>query len=252
VSRKFSCREPVYPSWQDAVELLPDAGIHGLEANARPLEELESVVTGVRDGGLEVMTLAGGVNLDAEASVDAYVASLDAAGQLGVPILFTSASGSEQDRDYYMGRLREVAEEAAGRDVVIALETHPPFCPNADEMLVTMRAVEHPSLGINLDTANIFYYNEGLDSADELERVIDHVISLHLKDTDGGFKSVNFPVLGEGVVQFERIFAILDGAGFGGPLTLELEGPITSGKSLEERHAAVVASMQFLRSIGVA
>ncbi len=252
MSRKFSCREPVYPSWQDAVELLPDAGIHGLEASVRPLEELEPVVTGARERGLEVMTLAGHLNLDDDETVAAYVASLDAAGQLGVPILFTSESGGEQERDSYMGRLRDLSAEAAARDVVIALETHPPFCPNADEMLATMRAIDHPNLGINLDTANIFYYNEGLDSADELERVVDHVVSLHLKDTDGAFKSFDFPVLGEGVVQFERIFAILDRVGFDGPLTHELEGPITSGKSLEERHAAVVASMDYLRAIGVA
>jgi sugar phosphate isomerase/epimerase len=119
-------------------------------------------------------------------------------------------------------------------------------------MLATMQAVDHPHLAVNLDTANIYYYNEGLNSADELERVVEHVVSLHLKDTDGGFRSMNFPVLGEGVVDFERIFAILDDDGFEGPLTLELEGPLTSGKGVQERHAAVMASMAYLRSIGVA
>ena len=105
---------------------------------------------------------------------------------------------------------------------------------------------------MNFDTANIFYYNEGLDSADELERVVDFVASMHLKDTDGGFKSPQFPVLGQGVVQFERIFATLERAGFTGPLTLELEGPLMRGLDAPARHQAVLECMEYLQSIGVA
>jgi sugar phosphate isomerase/epimerase len=252
MARKFSCREPVYGTWQDAVQRLPQAGICGLEASMRPADDLQELVTGAQEHGVEVMTLAGGVNLDSEESVAAYLGALDAARQCGVPIFFTSANGTEREREHYMGRLRELAQEAEERSVVISLETHPPFCQNADQMLETVGAAGHSHLKINLDTANIFYYNEGLDSADELERVIDHVASLHLKDTDGGFHSANFPVFGEGVVQWERVFATLDRTGFDGPLTIELEGPLVGGKDLEERHAAVVACMDYLRSLGVA
>jgi len=119
-------------------------------------------------------------------------------------------------------------------------------------MLATMEAVDHPALRVNFDTANIFYYNEGLDSADELERVIDYVVSVHLKDTDGGFKSGNFPVLGEGVVDFPRIFGTLEDAGFDGPLTLELEGELMRDLDAPGRHEAVKGCMEYLRSIGVA
>ncbi len=252
MSRKFSCREPVYIGWENAVKLLPDAGIHGFEVSARPLEDLKTVAAAAADNGVELMTMAGGVKLDDEDSIAAYIAQIDACAQVGIPIFFTSASGTERERDYYMGRLRELAEEAAAKGVVISLETHPPFCQNADGMLATVNEVGHPNLGINLDTANIFYYNEGLDSADELERVIDHVVSLHLKDTDGGFQSPNFPVLGEGVVRFERIFEILDDAGFDGPMALELEGPVMAGKDNDARHEDVKACMAYLRSIGVA
>ena len=156
------------------------------------------------------------------------------------------------DLDVATDILRDLAEKAAARDVVISLETHPPYCENAEKMLQTMDAVDHPNLRVNFDTANIFYYNEGLDSADELERVIDYVASVHLKDTDGGFKSGNFPVLGQGVVQFERIFATLEDADFDGPLTLELEGEQVRDLDVDGRHQAVKDCMQYLRSIGVA
>ncbi|MGC9316850.1 MAG: sugar phosphate isomerase/epimerase family protein [Armatimonadota bacterium] len=248
----LSCREPVYPSWQDAVELLPEAGIRGLEANQRPRAELAEVVAGAQEHGVEVMTLATHVNLDAEESVTSYLTALDAAAALDIPIVFTSASGSERGVDDYMSELGDLGDEAQERGVVMSLETHPPFCQNADRMLETMDAVAHPNVGVNFDTANIYYYNRDLTSAQELERVVEHVVSLHLKDTDGTYQSFDFPVLGRGVVELERIFATLDAAGFDGPLTLELEGPVVHGKDRDERHNAVLDCVQFLRSVGVA
>jgi len=248
----FSCREGVYGTWKEAVEHLPQAGVQALEVGVRPLEELKEVAAGVKAAGMVIGTLAGGVDFDKPESVEAYHASLAAAEAAGISLYFTSASGSEHPRPYYMERLRELAERAAEHGVVISLETHPPFCQNADDMLATVNAANHPNVKINLDTANIYYYNAGRSSAADLEQVFDHVASLHLKDTDGGFHSGNFPVLGEGIVDFPRIFKALKSANFAGPLTLELEGPVVGGKDLAERHAAVVGCMDYLRSIGAA
>ncbi|MFW6155986.1 MAG: sugar phosphate isomerase/epimerase family protein [Armatimonadota bacterium] len=247
----YSVREPVYRGWENAVDLLPETSIRGLEVSGRPAAELADIAGALRDAGIEPMTVAGGVKLNDEASLAAFVGGLEAMRQLEIPILFTSASG-EDDRGRAMNLLRDLAEEAARRDVVIALETHPPYCHNADGMVATMEGVDHPGLRLNFDCANIFYYNEGLDSADEIERVVEYVVSVHLKDTMGGFKSNEFPVLGEGVVDFERIFETLEGAGFDGPLTLELEGALMRDLDVQGRHQAVMASMEYLRSIGVA
>ncbi len=247
----YSVREPVYQGWQNAVRLLPETSISGFEVSVKPPEELADIAQQLRDAGIEPMTAAGGVKLNDEASISAYIGGFDALAESDIPIFFTSASG-EEDFDVAMGMLRDLADHAAARDLVISLETHPPYCENADLMLRTMEAVDRPTLRVNFDTANIFFYNEGIDSADELERVIDYVASVHLKDTDGGFKSGNFPVLGQGVVQFERIFATLEEADFDGPLTLELEGEQVRDLDVDGRHQAVRDCMEYLRSIGVA
>jgi len=247
----YSVREPVYRGWENALRLLPETSINGFEVGVRPPEELADIADQFRDAGIEPMTAAGGVKLNDEASISAYVGGFDALAEAGIPIFFTSASG-EEDFDAAMDLLRDLADQAAARDLVISLETHPPYCENADMMLKTMEAIDRPNVRVNFDTANIFFYNEGLDSADELERVIDYVATVHLKDTDGGFKSGNFPVLGQGVVQFERIFATLEEAGFDGPLTLELEGEQVRDLDVDGRHQAVKDCMEYLRSIGVA
>jgi len=248
----ISIREGGYAGWENAIEHIADAGIHHLEINIRPLEELEKIAAACAQRGLSILTLGGGVNLDSEESIDAGIAGIEACGTLGVPIFFCSANGTELDRAIHMARLHHLGDVAMANNVTISLETHPPFCENAQGMLDTMQEVDHANVALNLDTANVFYYNEGLDSADELERVTGHLASVHLKDTDGGFKSPNFPILGQGIVQFPRIKQILDMVGFAGPLTLELEGPVVAGLQVEQRHEVVKACMDYLRSIALA
>jgi len=223
-----------------------------LEISVRPWEQLEEVAATAKAKGVRILTLAGGVNLDSDKSLAAAVETLESCRKLSVGIWFCSAHGKELPREEHMNRLRGLAQEAAARGVVISLETHPPFCQNADGMLQTVSEVNHPNLRINFDTANIYYYNEGLRSADELARVVPYVASLHLKDTDGGFQSPNFPILGQGVVDFERIRDILQAANFTGPLTVELEGPLVGGKDLPERVATVKACADYCRQIGLA
>jgi len=248
----ISIREGGYGPWEAAVDNVADAGILALEVGARPLEDLERIAAAAAEKGVRIATLSGGVNLDKDDSIADFEGHLASAGKLGVPVFFVSVSGSELHRPEHIKRLRALAEVAAQHGVVLSMETHPPFCQNAEGMLLTVSEVDHPNCRVNLDTANIFYYNEGLDSADELQKVIGVTASLHLKDTDGGYHSENFPVLGEGIVKFERIRYILVEAGFDGPLTIELEGPVVAGLDVPERHAKVCACMDFLRSINLA
>jgi sugar phosphate isomerase/epimerase len=248
----ISVREGCYGGWQNAMDLIPDLGITHMEIECRPADELRSMADTLAGKGISILTLSGGLNLDSTESMD-FVASMCAvAGELSIPAYFLSTSGSELERAALMARLREVGERAAEHGVVLALETHPPFCRNADGMLETLAQVGHPNVRLNLDTANIFYYNHDLDSADELARVIDYVAALHIKETDGGFESENFGVLGTGVVKFPRIKQILDEAGFSGPLTMELEGPLVAGKSQDEVQRLVGQCMAYLRSVGLA
>ena len=247
----ISIREGGYGRWEDAVANVADAGIHHLEVNLRPLDELERIAAAAGEQGVKILTLSGGVNLDDEASIDATIEAIGMCQKLDVSVFFLSASGSKLDYDVLMARLRNLGEEAAEKGVVLSLETHPPFCRNADGMLRMIEAVACDNVRVNLDTANIFYYNEGLDSAVELERVIDYVASIHLKDTDGGFESPNFPIFGEGIVDFARVFGTLEAADFSGPLTLELEGPVVGGLDVPARCEVVVACMDYLRGLGV-
>ena len=242
---KISCREGVYPGgWKVAIEYLPNAGIKYVELGDYDKPELVKVAAACRAKGVTPLTIAGGVDTDNPDSVARVKAECEAARDAGVQFYFLSANG--KDRAAAMKTLAQLGRFAARCGVTLCLETHPPFCLNAGEMLKTIAEVNCPNVRINFDTANIMYYNEGMNSAEELEKVVEHVASLHLKDTDGGFHSLNFPVLGKGVVDFSRIFRILHDAAFTGPLTLELEGPIIDKLDLAGRDEAVVACVKHI------
>ena len=84
-----------------------------------------------------------------------------------------------------------------------------------------------------------------------MRKVIDFVGAVHLKDTSGGYRTWYFPALGEGVVDFPRVYRELNAKGFHGPFTMELEG--IDGENLTEEGAKerVATSVRYLRGIGV-
>jgi inosose dehydratase len=149
-----------------------------------------------------------------------------------------------------MERWRRLGDLAGENGVVLSTETHEPFGHNGDIACRTMRELDHPNLRMNFDTANVYYYNHDIDGVTELKKELDYVASVHLKDTPGGYHDMNFPVFGQGIVDFSGVFKVLNAHGFSGPFTMELEGPLTADKTLEERVASVKACMDYLRSIG--
>jgi sugar phosphate isomerase/epimerase len=201
--------------------------------------------------GVTIATVATHVVLDSEATLSALLPVIDGAQSIGVPKLFVSAQAKpEVPWETVIARLRQLAEYAWQHQVVLCMETHPPYGANGDMARKTLAAVGHPGLRFNFDTANIYYYNEGTDTISELRKVADLVASVHLKDTDGGFKSPIFPPIGTGVVDFRGVFRILGEAGFTGPYTLEIEGENVSKLDAAGRQDFLRQCVDYLHRVG--
>jgi L-ribulose-5-phosphate 3-epimerase len=166
-----------------------------------------------------------------------------------------SGAGQPQDADErrtVCTNLRRIGDVAAEHGITVALETHKGPTQNAAAMLALMDELNHPAVRLNFDTGNIGYYNAGFDPADELEKVKHLVHNVHVKDSRGGFEDWYFPAVGDGgSVDFTRVRQILDGVGFRGPYTIEIEG--IGGEpepSLDERQERIARSAQHLRACG--
>lgn len=156
------------------------------------------------------------------------------------------------ERKTIVENLRRIGDTAGELGVTVALETHKGPTQNAEAMLALMDEVAHPSVLLNFDTANVIYYNAGVDPTEELEKVKHLVRNVHVKDCRGGFEEWYFPAVGDGgAVNFTRVREILDGVGFSGPYTIEIEGIANEPEpGLEGRHDRVARSVAHLRRCG--
>ena len=177
-----------------------------------------------------------------------------AARWFGVKICVSGAGqpADAAERRTTVAHLRRLGEIAGDCGVTLALETHKGPTENADAMLSLMSEVDHPHVRLNYDTGNIAYYNAGANPCDELDKVKHLVQNVHLKDNRGDFEDWYFPAVGDGgAVDFVRVRQILDGIGFTGPYTIEIEG--IGGEAepgLDLRMERVRRSVEHLRAAG--
>jgi sugar phosphate isomerase/epimerase len=246
----ISCRTSVYPTIHDAFRLLPDAGIRAVELCVPSPDDVAPNKERADAAGVTIATVGTGVNLASQDSIAAFDRMLAACASAGVPKVFTSISG-KIERAAAMAALKPIAARAADLGVIISMETHPPFARNADDASQTMNDVGSPALRMNFDTANVHYYNRDVDTVDELRKVVDRVASVHLKESRGAYESMDFPLFGQGIVDFAEVFRLCAEQGLDGPYTMELEGPLTHNKTPDEVHDSVKACMAHLKSVGV-
>ena len=165
--------------------------------------------------------------------------------------------GTRAARAYVYQVLREVGDYAADKGIRIALEIHGALVASAEEALRTMAEVDRLNVGVNFDTANIFYYNEDQPAAyclEALEALVRHISHVHLKDIVRGKTREEhvLPRLGRGEVDFRQVFDILHAAGFYGPFSFEVETfhGATEADDIAAYQADVLASIEYVRSLG--
>jgi len=187
--------------------------------------------------------------------VAAILRRVDFAQALGVTNVISDATRKlEVDADEWrrlVNALRYAGDYAADHGVKIALETHGGITRNGTLAAKLLDAVDHPAIGVNYDTGNIYYYNDDLDPVDDVKLVAGKVFQVHLKDTVGGKGEWLFCPLGEGRVNFPGVVETLKKSGFNGPYSLELEGKRGEDLNLAGHRAVVQKSVDYLRKIGL-
>lgn len=206
---------------------------------------------GVRVSGCNV----GGANILTDEGLDLTLRRVRFARRwFGVSVVVSGAGqpSDDHERRVMVENLRRIGDAAGELGLTVALETHKGPTQNARAMLTLMGEVDHPHVRLNFDTGNIAYYNRDTDPVAELEQVKHLVRNVHLKDNRGGFEDWYFPAVGDGGgVDFTRVREVLDGVGFVGPYTVEIEGIQGEPEpGLEGRVERVARSARHLAACG--
>lgn len=246
----LACRFASYGQFKESAWThLPLIGVHHVFMNVPTPAELDATLARLKDNHLKALVIRGDVKLTNETYKEDLESQLGICEKMGVHYMFLSVKGQDAPREMMYARLREAGEIAMRHGIILSLETHPPLGTNAEVHLETMKAVNHPNVRVNFDSGNITFYNQGTDACTELEKIIDYVATVELKDHDGKMDSWTFPPVGQGVVDMPRIMKILADHNYKGPITLEFEG--VKGVELDETATkkAIAESVAYVRSL---
>ena len=249
--RKLSVRPGSFgPYANEAYDRLPEMVIQYVEIAVPSRETISTVKAELSAAGLTALSLQGNFDVKSPTALTDFEPDLEMIAAMESPYLFLSVKHEETPEGLAYERLHALGEVLKPIGVTAVLETHPDMISNGDIALKTMQGVNHPNVLVNFDTANIYFYNEGINGVDEMRKVIDYIGAIHLKDTDGGFKNWHFPALGEGIVDFLDVYQTLDEHGYDGPYTMELEGIEGESLSREEHIARVQNSVSHMEKLG--
>ena len=214
---------------------------------------VQDLLGSLRTAGLAPMSASVAAPLHDAAGLALLKRRLDFARQLGVPVAQAGA-GEARDAQERLTLLRHLAaagDYAATLGLVLALEIHPGLTVSGHAARTLMDELDHPHVRINYDTGNIVFYTD-LDPAEDVEEIAPFVAHVHLKDKGTRQQRVwDFVPIGQGVVNFPRITAVLREAEFRGPYSLELELPGVADGSLpkETSEEGIRRSIAYLQSI---
>jgi len=246
----IACRFASYGDYQDAAwEHLPSIGVKYVFLNVPKPDEVETTLQKLSDHDLTPLVMRGETKLSEATSVQELGEQCAICERMGVKYMFLSPKRHDAPKEIVYERLRQAGDLAKEHGVTITLETHPDLGTNGDVHLETMKAIDHPNIRVNFDTANITYYNKETDACTELKKIVPYVATFELKDHNLEYETWNFPVLGEGKVDFKCVLEVLRANGYTGPITLEFEGIEGIQLSREETLAAIAKSVEYTRAL---
>jgi sugar phosphate isomerase/epimerase len=253
----LSCRLGSYGAFaMHSYEHLAEIGVHyietGVPQGAEAIDMLKDILGEFKIQVASFQVTFDPLGKDFQKQIDEAIAACTA---FGTKVIFTSIKGDKggaKKNAKLFAQLRVLGDQVKAKEITVCLETHPELVLNGKVGKETMEAINNEGIRINFDTANMYYYNKGIDSSVELDHVIKYVGSVHLKETDGMFHSWCFPALGDkrGIVKFPAIVKKLNDAGFFGPWTMEIEGVKGEEQTLALAKKNVADSVTYMRKIG--
>jgi len=203
--------------------------------------------------GLSPVSLSAHSDLTTAEGLEYGLKAVRWAGEYGIPIVNTAVGGHEsahENEAAFLGNIHALADEAEAAGVVVGLEIHGDIMASGAITLPLLEKIGRDSVGINYDTANVVFYS-GDSAVEDIPKVADRIVHVHLKDTTGGKGVWNFGAIGSGVVDFARVLALLRQAGYSGPYSTELEFTGEPWPPLNEVNEAMRRSYEHLESLGL-
>jgi sugar phosphate isomerase/epimerase len=162
-----------------------------------------------------------------EADIERLARHTELAAALGVSTVVMHPGGRgdtaerQRDRELNTQAFRRLGDIAGEHDMMIGIENlMRPGASRPEEMLDLLEAIDHPAMGINLDTSHANVAE--LDIATMIRTLGDRLIGTHISDNDGSGDQHLTP--GGGTIDWPPVVEALRAIGYEGTFNLEIPG----------------------------
>jgi sugar phosphate isomerase/epimerase len=188
-----------------------------------------------------------------QARIDALKRGSDLGKQIGAPFLQTHCGFIPEDPNDPMypelvAAVKEVASHCKSNGQQFLFETGQ---ETPTTLMRTIQDVGLDNVGVGLDTANVILYGKA-NPVDAAEIFGKHIKAVHAKDgrwpTDPR-KLGEEVAIGQGKVDFKRVFQIMHRNGYTGAITIERE--ISGPKQVEDVKRGIAHLNQAIATLGI-
>ena len=203
--------------------------------------------------GMKCVGIGAHSNVMKEEGIANLINNIDLAVEFDCPYIITATGDAHNDSDVIedekqlVKNLEPVLAKCEKFNKTLVIETHGNNYATGVALKMLAKSL-HDRVKINYDTANVIFYGNILPY-DDLAASADYVEFIHLKDKRGAYHEWNFPAIGDGDLDFKKIFAILQQADYKGPISVEIEFTAAGPANLEEVNQSVKRSFNYLSRI---
>ena len=252
-------------SIEEALPLIKKAGFKYIELTAtkgwtehvfptQSFEYLVKIKNMIEDLGLIPFAFSGHTSLMDKDRLKDFILNMELAAFFNSKYIVSSVGEAHiknnkiSSKDILIENLRFLIPYLKKNNLLLVLETHGKEFPDGESLNDIVNKVDSDLIKINYDTANVIFYGNKLPQ-DDLKTCVNNVSYMHIKDKGGKFNEWNFPALGKGFIEFEKVFKILDENNNNCPLSIEIEFTEKGAKDIDEVYRALVDSYSYLHNL---
>ncbi|MFD1040650.1 sugar phosphate isomerase/epimerase family protein [Virgibacillus byunsanensis] len=216
-------------------------------------DELQQIKELLNEYGMTVVGIGAHSNVMTEAGIANLIKSIDLAAYFDCPYVISATGDAHNDADVIEDdlvlakNLEPVLKKCEDTGKMLTLETHGNNFATGVSLKKLAESLNN-RVKINYDTGNVILYGDVLPYED-LETSVNEVEFIHLKDKLGANPEWNFPAIGDGNLDFNRIFTILEKGHYTGPISVEIEFTPDGPENLAEVNESVKRSINYLKSL---
>ena len=253
----FTLEEAVEGAHRSGIKLIELAGVNGWTEHVRndfSDAQITEVLDLLKANDIRAIGMCGHTNIQTTEGQETFEKNLHLAKKLGVQYVTLSTGETHGDASVIgddtelINIIQKLGGVAKDLGLEMAIETHGNNYATGRSIIALLEKVNMPNVRMNYDTGNVVFYG-AIEPYEDLEVSIGSITGIHLKEKSGAQNEWNFPAIGRGDLDFDRILKTLKKNGCTTALSIEIEFTPSGPNGVEEVHESLAYSVDTIKRL---